>query len=333
MSRPIKLAIVIPCYNEEEVLIETCRRMRAVIVQLTSFGKISSDSSVFFVDDGSQDHTWTLIEQLATADPRIVGIKLSRNRGHQNALIAGLFTADGDAIVSIDADLQDDVNAIESMVDKFLAGTDIVYGVRKQRESDTALKRLTAEWFYRMMSALGVESIYNHADYRLTSRQVVECLKQYSEVNLYLRGIVPLIGFKSDIVYYDRTDRFAGESKYPLRKMIALALDAVTSFSVVPLRLITIAGFLIFIASMMVTLWALWVRFFTQDAIPGWTSTVLPMYFLGGIQIFCIGLLGEYLGKIYAEVKARPRFFIEKMISHSQTCRESTHASELTVTP
>ena len=312
---------------------ETCRRMRAVIVQLTSFGKISSDSSVLFVDDGSQDGTWTLIEQLATSDPQIAGIKLSRNRGHQNALIAGLFTADGDAIVSIDADLQDDVNAIQSMVDRFIAGTDIVYGVRKQRKSDTALKRLTAEWFYRMMCALGAESISNHADYRLMSRRVVECLKQYSEVNLFLRGIVPLIGFKSEIVYYDRTDRFAGDSKYPLRKMIALALDAVTSFSVVPLRLITVTGFLIFIASMMVTLWALWVRFFTQDAIPGWTSTVLPMYFLGGIQIFCIGMLGEYLGKIYAEVKSRPRFFIEKMISHSQTCREDTRASELTATP
>ena len=332
MSRPIKLAIVIPCYNEQEVLMETCKRMRAVIVQLTSFGKISSDSSVVFVDDGSQDRTWTLIEQLATADPQIVGIKLSRNRGHQNALIAGLFTADGDAIVSIDADLQDDVNVIEIMVDKFIAGTDIVYGVRKQRKSDTALKRLTAEWFYRMMSALGAESIYNHADYRLMSRRVVECLKQYSEVNLYLRGMVPLIGFKSEVVYYDRTDRFAGESKYPLRKMIAFALDAVTSFSVVPLRLITFAGFLIFIASMMVTLWALWVRLFTQDSVPGWTSTVLPMYFLGGIQIFCIGMLGEYIGKTYAEVKSRPRFFIEKMISHAQTCREDTRASELTVT-
>lgn len=334
MSRPIKLVIVIPCYNEQEVLMETCRRMGAVIVQLTSFGKISSDSSVLFVDDGSQDGTWTLIEQLATADPQVAGIKLSRNRGHQNALIAGLFTADGDAIVSIDADLQDDVNAIQSMVDKFVAGTDIVYGVRKQRKSDTALKRLTAEWFYRMMSVLGAESIYNHADYRLMSRRVVECLKQYSEVNLFLRGIVPLIGFKSEIVYYDRTDRFAGDSKYPLRKMIALALDAVTSFSVVPLRLITVAGFLIFIASMMVTLWALWVRFFTQDSIPGWTSTVLPMYFLGGIQIFCVGMLGEYLGKIYAEVKSRPRFFIEKMISRAQTCQqEGTRASELTVTP
>ena len=332
MSRPIKLAIVVPCYNEQEVLMETCRRISAVIVQLTSFGKISSDSSMLFVDDGSQDRTWTLIEQLATANPQITGIKLSRNRGHQNAVIAGLFIADGDAIISIDADLQDDVNAIESMVDRFIAGTDIVYGVRKQRESDTALKRLTAEWFYRMMSALGAESIYNHADYRLTSRRVVECLKQYSEVNLYLRGIIPLIGFMSEIVYYDRTNRFAGETKYPLSKMIALALDAVTSFSVVPLRLITIGGFLISISSMMVTFWALWVRFFTQDAVPGWTSTVLPMYFLGGFQMFCIGMLGEYIGKIYSEVKSRPRFFIEKTISHSQTCREGTGASELTVT-
>ncbi len=324
MSNPIKLVIVIPCYNEQEVLPETCKRIIAVIDRLISSRKIASDSSVLFVDDGSRDRTWALIEQLATTDPHITGIKLSRNRGHQNALIAGLFTADGDAIVSIDADLQDDVNAIESMVDRFIVGADIVYGVRRRRDSDTALKRLTAEWFYRMMSRLGVESIYNHADYRLMSRRVVACLKQYSEVNLYLRGIVPLIGFKSEIVYYDRTERFAGESKYPMRKMLALALDAVTSFSVVPLRIITFFGFLIFIASMIVTLWVLWVRLFTQDAVPGWASTVLPMYFLGGIQIFCIGMLGEYLGKTYAEVKSRPRFFVEKMILNSQTSREGT---------
>jgi len=333
MSRPIKLAIVIPCYNEQEVLPETCRRINAVIDRLISSRKISRDSSVFFVDDGSKDRTWSLIEQLATVNPHVTGIKLSRNRGHQNALIAGLFTADGDAIVSIDADLQDDVNAIESMVDKFIAGAEIVYGVRKRRESDTALKRLTAEWFYKMLSALGGETIYNHADYRLMSRHVVECLKQYSEVNLYLRGIVPLIGFKSEIVYYDRTGRFAGESKYPLGKMIGLALEAVTSFSVVPLRMITYAGFLIFIASMVVTLWALWVRLFTEDAVPGWTSTVLPMYFLGGIQIFCIGVLGEYLGKTYVEVKSRPRFFLEKTIKNSQARREGTPAPELTITP
>jgi glycosyltransferase involved in cell wall biosynthesis len=311
---------------------ETCRRVRAIIVQLTSLGKISSDSSMLFVDDGSKDGTWTIIEQLATADPQVTGIKLSRNRGHQNALMAGLFTADGDAIVSIDADLQDDVNAIVSMVDKFIAGADIVYGVRKRRESDTLLKRFTAEWFYRMMNALGVESVYNHADYRLMSRRVVESLKRYSEVNLYLRGIVPLIGFKSEVVSYDRTGRFAGESKYPLKKMIALALDAITSFSVVPLRMITFIGFLIFVASMMVALWVLWVRFFTENALPGWASTVLPMYLLGGIQIFCIGVLGEYLGKTYIEVKSRPRFFIEKMISYSQAHRERIPAPESTST-
>ena len=333
MSRPIKLVIVIPCYNEQEVLMETSRRIRTIIVQLASFGKISRVSSMLFVDDGSKDRTWALIEQLATADPHITGVKLSRNRGHQNALIAGLFAADGDAVISIDADLQDDVNAIESMVDKFVDGADIVYGVRKRRESDALLKRLTAEWFYRMISAMGAESIYNHADYRLMSRRAIECLKQYSEANLYLRGMVPLIGFKSEVVYYERTSRFAGESKYPLKKMIALALDAVTSFSVVPLRMISYTGFLIFVASMMVTLWALWVRLFTEDAVLGWTSTVLPMYFLGGIQIFCIGVIGEYLGKIYIETKSRPRFFVEKTTKNVQTCRASATVPELTATP
>ncbi|WHZ28989.1 MAG: putative glycosyltransferase YkoT [Nitrospira sp.] len=315
MSDLGKLAIIIPCYNEQEVLPETCKRIRSVIDQLISLKKISSGSRVFFVDDGSKDRTWSLIEQLAAADPHIAGIKLSRNRGHQNALIAGLFTADGDAIVSIDADLQDDVNAIEIMVDKFIGGAEIVYGVRNRRESDTAIKRITAEWFYRMLSALGAESIYNHADYRLMSRRVVECMKQYPEVNLYLRGIVPLIGFRSEVVCYDRIGRFAGESKYPLRKMVALALDAVTSFSVVPLRIITYTGFFVFAASMIVTIWALWVKIFTDEAVPGWTSTVLPMYLLGGIQILCIGVIGEYLGKTYIEIKSRPRFFIEKIIA------------------
>ncbi len=308
----MKLGIVIPCYNEEEVLPETIRQMTALIGRLVSLEKISDDSKLFFIDDGSNDRTWALIEQFAAQTHYVAGVKLSRNRGHQNALIAGLFTAEGDALVSIDADLQDDVNAIEEMLDKFLAGAEIVYGVRKRRETDTAFKRLSAEGFYKLIATLGAESIYNHADYRLMSRRAIECLKQYSEVNLFLRGIVPLIGFKSEIVYYDRTNRFAGELKYPLKKMIALALDAVTSFSVVPLRMITLAGFAIFVSSMLVSLWALWVRFFTNDALPGWTSIVLPMYFLGGIQIFCIGMLGEYLGKTYAEVKSRPRFFIEK---------------------
>jgi glycosyltransferase involved in cell wall biosynthesis len=310
-----RLAIVIPCYNEEEVLPETAKRMTTLIGRLHSLGKISADSRIVFVDDGSRDHTWPLIEQLAAENRYVSGIKLSRNRGHQNALMAGLFTAEGDALVSIDADLQDDIDAIEQMMDRYLSGVEVVYGVRKRRETDTVFKRLTAEGFYRGIRMLGAESVYNHADYRLMSRRAIEALKQFREVNLYLRGIVPLLGFRSEIVYYDRANRFAGESKYPLRKMIGLALDAVTSFSVVPLRIITFTGFAIFLGSLGVTLWALWVRLFTDDAVPGWASVVLPMYFLGGIQIFCIGMLGEYLGKTYAEVKARPRYVIEKVLN------------------
>jgi len=315
MRAAMKLGIVIPCYNEGEVLPETVRQVTELIDRLVALGKISADSKVCFVDDGSKDRTWALIEHHAAQNRHVSGIKLSRNRGHQNALIAGLFTAEGDALVSVDADLQDDLKAIEHMVDRFRGGVDIVYGVRNRRETDTAFKRLTAEGFYKLIAALGAESVYNHADYRLMSRRAVECLKQYREVNLFLRGIVPLIGFKSEIVYYDRANRFAGRSKYPVRRMIALALDAITSFSVVPLRMITLVGFVIFVASMLVTLWALWVRFFTNNAVPGWASVVLPMYFLGGIQIFCIGMLGEYLGKTYSEVKARPRYVIEKVVN------------------
>ncbi len=315
MRAAMKLGIVIPCYNEGEVLPETVRQVTELIDRLVALGKISADSKICFVDDGSKDRTWALIEHHAAQNRHVSGIKLSRNRGHQNALIAGLFTAEGDALVSVDADLQDDLKAIEHMVDRFRGGAEIVYGVRNRRETDTAFKRLTAAGFYKLMAALGADSVYNHADYRLMSRRAVECLKQYREVNLFLRGIVPLIGFKSEIVYYDRTNRFAGKSKYAVKNMIALALDAITSFSVVPLRMITLAGFVIFVASMLVTLWALWVRFFTDDAVPGWASVVLPMYFLGGIQIFCIGMLGEYLGKTYSEVKARPRYVIEKVVN------------------
>jgi len=307
------LAIVIPCYNEEQVLPETRRRMNALIRDLVAEGKISRDSAAYFVDDGSRDGTWALIEQFAGEDRHVRGIKLSRNRGHQNALLAGLFTAEGDAVVSIDADLQDDIGAIREMVDRFRAGAEIVYGVRRQRQTDSRFKRVTADLFYRLMRALGADSVHNHADYRLLSRRAVENLKQYREVNLYLRGIIPLLGFHSEIVYYDRAKRFAGESKYPLRKMIALALEAITSFSVVPLRFITFLGFAVFAGAMAVSAWVLWVRFFSDNAVPGWASVVLPMYFLGGIQIFCIGVIGEYLGKIYAEVKARPRFLIERL--------------------
>lgn len=311
----MKLAIVIPCYNEEEVLAETSRRVSALLARLVASGKISGDSKVWFVDDGSTDQTWPLIERFALADSRFCGIKLSRNCGHQNALIAGLFTAQGDAIVSVDADLQDDVNAIEKMVDYFKGGVDVVYGVRQQRKTDTLFKRISAQAFYRLMSALGAETVYNHADYRLLSRRAIDALKQYPEINLYLRGIIPLIGFRSAVVHYDRISRFAGESKYPLRRMIGLALDAITSFSVVPLRLITFVGFVVFLCSMAVTAWVIWVRIFTDQAMPGWASTVLPMYFLGGLQIFCIGIVGEYLGKTYTEMKSRPRFFIERTVS------------------
>jgi glycosyltransferase involved in cell wall biosynthesis len=313
----MKLGIVIPCYNEVDVLPETGRRMVELLSRLAAKGKISSESLVYLVDDGSSDGTWELVERLVVRDRRIVGVKLSRNRGHQTALIAGLFTADGDAVISIDADLQDDINVIEQMVDRFRSGDEIVYGVRKERPGDKLLKRVTAETFYRILRSLGAESIYNHADYRLLSRRVVECLKTYREVNLYLRGIIPLIGFRSSTVFYDRGDRFAGKSKYPLRRMIALALDAVTSFSIVPLRLITVTGFVIFAASIAVTLWVLWVRLFGHNAVPGWASIVLPLCFFGGLQLLCTGMLGEYLGKTYAEVKARPRFFIERIESQA----------------
>lgn len=324
----MKLAIVMPCYNEQGVLPETNRRISFLLRRLMDAAKISADSQVYFVDDGSTDRTWDLIETMIAADTHVVGVKLSRNRGHQNALLAGLFTADGDAIVSIDADLQDDLDAIEEMLDRFKAGDEIVYGVRRRRSTDTFFKRAMAQTFYRVLSLLGVDSVYNHADYRLMSRRAVECLKTFREVNLYLRGIIPLLGFRSSVVYYDRTFRFAGVSKYPLRKVIALALNAITSFSVVPLRLITLAGFSIFACSMAVTVWALWAKFVTKSALPGWTSIVLPMYFLGGVQIFCIGMLGEYLGKIYSEVKARPRFFIERVASRSlpQNSSDETRA-------
>src|SRR5215469_4252580 len=281
----MRLGIVIPCYNEDEVLPETSRRITELLSRLAALGKISPDSQVYLVDDGSSDGTWRLIEALVAADRRIVGVKLSRNRGHQTALIAGLFTADGDAVISIDADLQDDINVMEQMIDRFRDGDEIVYGVRKQRQGDTLLKRVTAETFYRVLRSLGAESIYNHADYRLLSRRAIECLKAYREVNLYLRGIIPLIGFRSSVVLYDRGNRFAGKSKYPLRRMIGLALNAVTSFSIVPLRLITLAGFVIFAGSMAVTVWVLWVRFFSPNAVPGWASIVLPLYFLGGLQL------------------------------------------------
>ena len=311
----MKLGIVVPCYYEEAVLPETARRLLALHSDLVSSELIETESKIFFVDDGSKDRTWQIIEELSRQHRNIAGIKLARNCGHQHALLAGLYTAEGDALVSIDADLQDDISIIERMVEDFHNGVHVVYGVRKQRDSDTVLKRVTAQTFYRLMKLLGAQSIYNHADYRLMSRRAIEELKQFKEVNLFLRGIIPLIGFRTSIAYYGRMDRFAGKSKYPFRKMVGLALDAITSFSVVPLRMITLAGFLVFLSTIFITIWALYIRLFTTHAVPGWASTVLPIYFISGIQILCIGVIGEYLGKIYSEVKERPRYVIEDMVN------------------
>ena len=324
-----QLAIVVPCYNEEEVLPETCARLTALLERLVGARKISEDSRIWFVDDGSRDSTWSLIDGFVKSDLPVVGVKLSRNRGHQNALIAGLFCARGDAIATVDADLQDDLDALERMLDRFHEGCDIVYGVRKRRDTDTLPKRATAQIFYRVIAALGAQTIHNHADYRLMSKRAVDALKDFREVNLYLRGIIPLIGFHSAIVEYDRTARFAGESKYPLRKMLALALDAVTSFSAVPLRMISLLGFIIFVGSMTVSGWALWASLIADQTVPGWTSTVLPMYFLGGVQLLALGVIGEYLGKLYVEVKARPRFVIEQIL----TSREGPVGNDARLSP
>jgi len=314
-----RLAIVVPCYNEEAVLEETSGRLVALLGRLVEHGRIHAESRIYFVDDGSDDNTWPMICRFVEREMPVVGVKLSRNCGHQNALLAGLLAARGDAIVSIDADLQDELGAIERMVDAFAAGADIVYGVRRQRRVDSAFKRLSARAFYRLLALLGVESIDGHADFRLLSRRAVVALAQYREVNLYLRGMVPMIGFKSAIVEYERQPRFAGQTKYPLRRMVSLALDAITSFSAVPLRLIAGLGLIVSVFSFAITLWVLGIRLFTELSVPGWASTVLPIYFIGGIQLLALGIIGEYVGKTYAETKARPRYFVEAIQERAET--------------
>lgn len=309
----MKLAIVVPCYNEEEVLVETNNRLTQLVASLIEQGKINPDSKIYYVDDGSTDHTWDIIQELSEKQPSVKGIKLSRNVGHQHALLSGLLSAEGDALVSIDADLQDDIAVIEKMVDDFNERkVQIVYGVRKQRNSDSYFKRTTANFFYKLLRLMGGQIIEHHADFRLMGRSVIEGLREFREVNLFLRGIIPLIGFKSSIVHYDRTARFAGTSKYPFKKMLSLALDGITSFSIVPLRMITILGFFVFLISSLMGMWVLISALLTDAMVPGWASTILPIYFLGGIQVLCIGVLGEYIGKIYKETKQRPRYFIEK---------------------
>lgn len=311
--RPTTLSVVVPCFNEEAVLRETFSRLMQLRGRLIARRKISPRSDIVFVDDGSHDQTWPLIESWVRDGAPVVGVKLSRNCGHQNALLAGLSTAKGDAVITIDADLQDDEDAIEQMVDAFQQGHEVVYGVRARRQSDTWFKRTSAQSFYRLMSALGVRTVFDHADYRLLSQRAIRYLEQFSEVNLFLRGVVPLLGLRSTTVRYDRRARFAGESKYPLRKMLEFALNGITSFSVAPLRAITLLGFFVSLACVAFAGWALLVKLTSPDAVPGWASTILPIYFLGGVQLFCAGVLGEYVGKIYMEIKKRPRFLIERV--------------------
>ncbi len=317
MAAATNLSIVVPCFNEAEVFPETLRRLEELLRKLEAEGRLSSASRIFFVDDGSRDETWNLILRAVDAGSPVVGIRLSRNCGHQTALVAGLEASDGDAAVSIDADLQDDVSAIELMLAKFEQGADIVYGVRRSRDGDSLFKRGTAKAFYRFLGLLGVETVSDHADFRLMSRRAVAALGEYQEVNLYLRGMIPLLGFQSESVLYDRQGRFAGQSKYPLRRMIGLALNAVTSFSVMPLRLISVLGILVSLATLFLAVWILVKAFTHAQLVPGWASTVLPIYFLGGVQLIGIGIIGEYVGKLYLEAKRRPRYFIDRI--HRQT--------------
>jgi glycosyltransferase involved in cell wall biosynthesis len=287
----------------------------ALLDRLINAERIAVASRIYYVDDGSRDGTWALIEELAREHKRVGGLRLSRNRGHQNALLAGLYTVPGDAIVSVDADLQDDVEAIERMVDACHSGADIVYGVRDDRSIDTPFKRWTAQAFYRLMTLFGVEIVYNHADFRLMSRRAIDALRDYHEVNLFLRGIVPLIGLPTATVSYPRRARTAGESKYPSRRMLSLAWEGITSFSITPLRMVTALGAVIFALTVLMSFYVVGVRLLTNAAVPGWASTVLPIYLLGGIQILSIGILGEYLGKIYREVKQRPRYVVEQTVN------------------
>lgn len=315
MRKENTLYIVVPCYREEEVLPETSKRLRNKLHALMQQGKISEKSRIMFVNDGSKDRTWEIIARLHGEDSIFSGVNLSRNRGHQNALLAGLMTAvqDADMLVSMDADLQDDVDAVDRMVDAYHEGYDIVYGVRSSRKTDSFFKRFTAEGFYKLMKAMGVDIVFNHADYRLMSRRAVEGLAEFKEVNLFLRGVVPQIGYRWTTVEYERARRFAGESKYPLKKMVAFALDGITSFSIKPLRLILFIGALIFILSIIALLWALIARL-TGHTVSGWTSLMCSIWMIGGIQLLSLGVIGEYIGKIYGEAKARPRFIIEQVL-------------------
>lgn len=311
------LSLVLPCYNEEAVLPETTRQLQALLARLQASGEIAEGSAIYYVDDGSRDDTWDMISSYAEQTDNICGIKLSRNRGHQNALLCGLLTAPGDILISLDADLQDDLDAIPKMVEQYRNGSEIVFAVRRRRTKDTFFKRVSAESYYKFLAFMGVQIVYNHADYRLMSRRAIESLRSYDETHLFLRGLVPQLGYKGSIVEFDRAERFAGESKYPLTKMLSLAWQGVTSFSAYPLRLITGVGMVISIISLAMAFWAVATRLFTDQALPGWASTVIPMYFLGGVQLLSLGIIGEYVAKIFESSKNRPRFHVESLCGRS----------------
>ena len=310
------LYVVIPCYNEEEVLKETTKRLKEKLTNLIDKKIISKDSRVMYVNDGSKDKTWKLIKEINSKEKLFTGITLSRNRGHQNALVAGLLTAKeyADVVISMDADLQDDINAIDEMLEKYNNGCEIVYGVRSSRKKDTFFKKVTAEGFYKFMKLMGVDIVFNHADYRLTSKKVLDQFENYKEVNLFLRGIFPLIGYKTDVVYYERAERFAGESKYPLKKMLNFAWDGITSFSVKPLRFICSLGFIILFISFIIMIYSL-VQKIGGNTVDGWTFITISIWFIGGLQMLSIGIVGEYIGKMYNETKARPRYIISENLN------------------
>lgn len=311
MKAPV-LSIVVPCYNEQDVFSLCLSELSSVLANMVDKGKIDETSHIVFVDDGSKDLTWNLIKEESNNNPLVKGVKLSRNKGHQTALMAGLYSCvASDITVSIDADLQDDTAVVEKMVDSYLSGHDIVYGVRNDRASDSFFKKFTAETFYKVMTKLGVSQVENHADFRLLSKRALDALLQYREQNLYIRGLIPLIGFPSEKVYYSRRERTAGESKYPLRKMLALALEGITSFSVTPLRIVTALGFVISILSSLGIIYTL-AQYFMGHTVSGWASVILAVLFIGGVQMLCLGVIGEYIGKIYMESKRRPKYFIEE---------------------
>ena len=306
------LYVVVPCYNEEEVLGETTKRLKEKITKLIKDKKISNKSRVMYVNDGSKDTTWDIIQKISKKEELFTGISLSRNRGHQNALLAGLMTAKekADMVISMDADLQDDINAMDEMIDKYYDGCDIVYGVRSSRKKDSFFKRNTAQGYYKVMKKLGVDLVYNSADYRLMSKRALNELSNYKEVNLFLRGIIPLLGFKTDIVKYERAERFAGESKYPLKKMINLAVDGILSFSEKPLKYICVFGFIISFISFLFLIYVI-IGHFIGNSVQGWTTIIVLICLFGGVEISCIGIVGEYIAKIYSETKQRPRYIIE----------------------